>query len=82
MLQDIGLFLIGVVAINAVLVAWVAMFLAKRISEFRMTQNQLLLTLIIPSMATQEDKINLLLHDRGYTNETIDDWIKAQVRVT
>jgi hypothetical protein len=67
-----AIFIIGCVTIYLV---------AKTISDvkaFRHTQNQLLITVISAALADMDDKISLLLCDRGYTNEQINEWLESQ----
>lgn len=52
--------------------------LLRELRAFRKTQNDLLIRVIIGGLADMEDKINLLLHDRGYTTEQINEWISSQ----
>ncbi len=52
--------------------------LIRNLQSFRKTQNELLIRVNIAGLATQEDKMNFLLHDRGYNNDKINDWIKMQ----
>jgi len=80
-MTDILYLAIAILA-NTILIISVAVVVIREIRAFRRTQNQLIIEIIIGGMATQEDKINLLLHDRGYTNETINDWINAQRKST
>jgi len=81
-MTDILYLAIAILAVNTILIISVAVVVIREIRAFRRTQNQLIIEIIIGGMATQEDKINLLLHDRGYTNETINDWINAQRKST
>jgi hypothetical protein len=66
------LFVLGCITI------YLAVRTIRDVKAFRSTQNQLLIKVVIAGLADMEDKISLLLRDRGYTNEQINEWLESQ----
>ena len=77
-MNEVIYILAAISTINLVL----GIVLIRNLQSFRKTQNELLIRVIIAGLATQEDKMNLLLHDRGYDKDKINDWIVIQQRLS